>query len=485
MDFGAIVEHRADAECLLNARGVVLYANHAISRLLGRAAADLIGQNILDLVHAEDRPDVERRTAELLGCPGEYLHLLARVGDDRGGWRWVDATVTNLLDHQQVGALVVTLRDVTHERRLATTVANSEERLRLSTEAAELGAWNWDLQTNLVSWTFPHPLLDAQGGRSGTEPPDRLLPYVHPDDADLLNTRLEQAMIRGPLEARFRAAWPGAGTRWFAASGRVSYRGSRPARIVGTVRDITSTRHAWHADEIPLARSATGLVRRAVAPSGDGADAPGTRQAREEERRKLARELHDQMAQYITGLSLALEPLERSFETGTPGAVSVQTLRALVSRIAGEAHRLATGLRSPLLTELGLAAAVGEHVERWGSETGVAVDYLARNADDVELDERSTALYRIVQEALTNVARHARATRVSVILERRDGFLSAIIEDNGAGFDLYRVTRAREALSLGLLGMRERADALGGMVTIESTPGTGTTVFASVPVAES
>ncbi|MCX7682594.1 MAG: PAS domain S-box protein [Anaerolineae bacterium] len=204
----------------------------------------------------------------------------------------------------------------------------------------------------------------------------------------------------------------------------------------------------------------------------------------ETERGYIARELHDETGQALSSLLLGLSMLEQ--EAGNPRAVRarIASLKATVNGMLEDLHRLATDLRPVALDFLGLIPALEQYVETFSEQHGIPVEF-----ETVELDpedrlppEVETALYRIVQEALTNVIRHARATRVDVLLERRNDRVIVIVEDDGVGFD---VEAAKLSGRLGLLGMQERAEMLGGWLTIESTAGVGTAVFVEIPYAHS
>jgi len=201
-------------------------------------------------------------------------------------------------------------------------------------------------------------------------------------------------------------------------------------------------------------------------------------EVQEEERARIARELHDEAGQALTTLSVGLKLLER--QARHPAALRECTTEMLgtVDGVLEGLHRLAVDLRPAALDRLGLVAALRRHCQIVGEEHALAVQLEVVGLEQRLPGEIETALYRIVQEALTNVVRHAGATRVDVILEQRNGTLVALVEDNGRGFDR---DAARAEQQLGLLGMRERAEALGGTLTIETVPGHGTTLLVEVP----
>ena len=197
--------------------------------------------------------------------------------------------------------------------------------------------------------------------------------------------------------------------------------------------------------------------------------------AQELERRRLARELHDETGQALTSILLGLRTVEDA-RASDESKRAVDDLRELVLSTLHDVRRLAVELRPKALDDFGLEPALERLTTTFAEQTGIAVDYHARIPERLPT-EIETALYRIVQEALTNIVKHAQATRVSVVVARQRNSVKAVIEDDGVGF---AQETARED-GLGLLGMRERLQLVGGRFTIESEAGSGTTIVAEVP----
>lgn len=200
----------------------------------------------------------------------------------------------------------------------------------------------------------------------------------------------------------------------------------------------------------------------------------------DEERRRIARELHDETGQSLTALLVGLRVIEQ--QTGRPEVqAAARRLRKIASETVDNVGRLARGLHPSVLDDLGLLAAARRYVSDYAKTFGLAVDLRSEGVGTQQLPSLvQTTMYRILQEGLTNVARHARARAVTVELKLDDGVLSLLIRDDGVGFD-PAATRG-ETSGLGLHGMGERAKLLGGSLEISSVPGQGTTVRASVPV---
>ena len=205
--------------------------------------------------------------------------------------------------------------------------------------------------------------------------------------------------------------------------------------------------------------------------------------AQEDERKRVARELHDETSQSLASLMVGLKVLE-SADRLEEARGKAGELRSVVDDVLRGVHDLAWELRPSLLDSLGLAAAIQRSAEEYGERVGLRIDCQVADLDHHRRlpPEVETAVYRIVQEALTNVAKHAQATRASVVLRHRGDSLLAIVEDDGRGFDVEAVLGTAPAEKrLGLFGMSERAALLGGRFSIESAPGRGTTVFVEVP----
>jgi signal transduction histidine kinase len=202
-------------------------------------------------------------------------------------------------------------------------------------------------------------------------------------------------------------------------------------------------------------------------------------QVQENERRAIAQELHDEIGQALTGLKLSLEMLERRSPELLPESVkgAVSLSNDLISRV----RHLSLNLRPVALDDLGLVPALLWHFERYSGQTGVQVDFRHQDLDGRRFAQGiETAAYRIIQEALTNVARHAGTNMVEVRTWVDQSVLHLHIEDHGIGLDANVPGRMR---SSGLVGMHERASSLGGVLSIDSQPGRGTRLVAELPLS--
>ncbi len=247
----------------------------------------------------------------------------------------------------------------------------------------------------------------------------------------------------------------------------------------------------WANDEIgALSESFNAMTRSLARAEQERGERDAMRQnyirgviaAQEDERKRIARELHDSTSQSLTSLIVGLRNLESANDMDAMRA-QIKDIRQVANQTLEEVHQIAWQLRPTVLDDLGLNAALERYIRDFQVRYGIPVDFAVRNLSERLPREHETTLYRIVQEALTNIARHSKAQNASVLIEQRANptpRIRVIIEDNGVGFDPS--TKIMSEKSLGLHGIRERTQLLGGTLTIESQPGQGTSLFVEIPV---
>jgi signal transduction histidine kinase len=209
--------------------------------------------------------------------------------------------------------------------------------------------------------------------------------------------------------------------------------------------------------------------------------------SQEEERRRIARELHDQMGQNLTALNFGLKSLLVENVRSSRLRRQVQPLQELATQTARDLHRVAFQLRPAALDDLGLVKAIRSLTQAWSARCRIDVDLEAAQYEPVGISsEIETTVYRIIQEALNNVAKHSGARRVAVVLRRTADQVHAIVEDDGRGFDAGPASPSGNGSGrLGLLGIQERLGLVGGSLVIESAPGCGTTLIVRIPIPSS
>ncbi len=261
-------------------------------------------------------------------------------------------------------------------------------------------------------------------------------------------------------------------------------------KLIGSLKALSKDRLSFSEDRLPLIQSYANLAAVAiqntwligeVQTSNKQLHALSQRlmKAQEEERLHLSREIHDESGQFLSALTFQLDLLEREAGSLEIFNQRITELKHTTNKIQNNLHRLAVNLRPASLDHLGLETALQQYVQEFSHQYDIIVDFETIGMQGRRLNvEVETALFRVIQESLTNVALHAQATRVDMLLNIRNDRIIAIIEDDGIGFTPISPTIDRH---LGLFGMRERVEMLGGKLTIESSPGKGTAINVEVP----
>jgi two-component system sensor histidine kinase UhpB len=351
-------------------------------------------------------------------------------------------------------------------------LAASEERFQLAVSGATAGLWDWNPQSGEVYFS-PH-FKGIMGYADHELPNDSRahLDAIHPDDIGRVKQRLSMHLReRRPYDVEYRLRTKSGGFRWVQSRGQALWDDAgEPYRMVGWIMDITDRKR----DEEALRVSREELRRLSA----------HIQRIREEEKARIARELHDDLGQQLTALKMAVTLVEHKSSNRAAPSLSPGDLRsmyAMIDQLIDSVRRIAADLRPVMLDDLGLIPAI-----EW-----LASDFSARyqvkvirhiDVDAIEFNrECRIEVFRMVQEALTNVARHSGATEVVLDIVRRDPHCIVRVVDNGRGAAARDSRSGRH--SFGLIGMRERAALLGGEIQIRTAPGSGFQLTAILPLA--
>lgn len=429
-------------------------------------------------LHPDDRDRTMTYVQSYLASPsGEYRQEF-RLRHKDGSDRWIEAHASLVAepDGRRV-RLLGSHTDITERKQAEQALQESERRFRLVAEATNDVLWDWDLTTNQHWWS--PDASERFGYDPAVEPSiDAWSSRLHPDDRDAVLESLEQCMSATDSswcgEYRFRLADGSYG--YFMDRGHiVRDAGGKPIRMIGAMIDVTEPKRAYaELDE---------TYRRLQAISNQ------LQTVEANERRRLSRELHDEFGQLLTGLKYDLQSVHRGIAAQTPSSIQragERALRALETTdlLFARLRRIVRALRPPVLDELGLNDALQALASDLQAHTGILCSAaiegpeLRPGAEPVI----ETALYRIAQELLTNVARHSGATEASVVLTILADGCRLVIRDNGAGF---QPTATPPTDAMGLRGVRERAEIVGGEVAVCSAPGEGTAIAVRIPFVRS
>ncbi len=207
--------------------------------------------------------------------------------------------------------------------------------------------------------------------------------------------------------------------------------------------------------------------------------------AQEEERKTISRELHDDIAQTLMGINVHLATLKMEAAVNTKGLTrKIASTQRIVKKSVEIVHKFARKLRPAMLDDLGLIPALHTYIKDFTQRTGIPIGFSAFSGIEELASAKRTVVYRVIQSALTNVERHAHATRVKVSIQADGGIVCLEVKDDGKSFQVQNVMFAKKRKRLGLLGMRERVEMVGGSFSVESEPGRGTAIRARIPFSK-
>jgi PAS domain S-box-containing protein len=337
----------------------------------------------------------------------------------------------------------------------------SEERMTLAADAARVGMWIGDLAGKHIWVTDKcRELFGLQS--KGEVTYEDFVQRIHPEDRAARARAIEQAAKTGSAyTAEYRVLLPDGAVRWIVSRGRVEGSdSSQPIRMLGVCLDVSERREAESA-----ARELSGRLIH----------------AQEDERRRIARDLHDDLTQRLAILSVELELLGRVEPGGDAGA-EARRMAGQLREVSADVHKLAYQLHPAKLDQLGLVTTARSWCRDLSQQSGLTIDFSAEHVPPDLSPDVSLCLYRIIQESLHNVVRHSHSTAARVELVGEGDDLRLTVTDEGQGFDVHE---ARRTGGLGLLSMQERMRLLHGTMAVYSTPGHGASVEASVPLLRS
>jgi PAS domain S-box-containing protein len=515
--FRALFEKSWDGVVLLSPEGVVAYASPAITRIVGYEVGEYLGRNAFEFLHPDDKSSVRRIFIKMMSQDGSNITVRYRYRHKNGSWRWIECTATNLLAEPSVRAVVCNYRDITEKKEAEQALYESGERFRAMIEHS------WDgvlLLTSIGQILYAshstHRILGHVGDDLITQ---NAFALMHPEDSPKILEQFQILLTRQQetMTAEFRYQHKDGGWRWLECTGTNLLENLSVQALIINYRDITERKVSeaelrQARDEleqrvqertaelvetnayllrqiIERRRAETELQQRNYKLAQLFEEVQAGREqlqqlshrlveVQEHERRLIARELHDEVGQILTGLKMALELIKRlPPEAADAGFDEAQRQ---VSELLMRVRNLSLDLRPAMLDDLGLLPALLWHFDRYTAQTKVQVNFKHSGLDSRYAPELETAIYRIVQEALTNVARHSRVSEATVVLWTTSESIGVQIEDQGVGFGPESVMASGR--SSGLTGMRERAVLLGGKLTIESSGGSGTCVMAEMPL---
>ncbi len=498
--FRALVQNASDVITVLEADGTVRYESPAIQRVLGYRPDELVGENAFDYVHPDDREKAMDALAEAVKS-GESTPVEVRFSRKDGSWCHFEAIGSNLLEDPSVRGIVVNSRDVTERKRAEEKLRGAFDSLLALYEAGQI------LGSTLSSEEVVRSLLRIMRGVSGlaaavisAADEDGELRVWHADNLEALRPGVRHA----PEAVRARVlALENGERRLFRLPGTDPQPGDLTGlclplkireRVAGVLEAYGPERLAQN-DAIELlsslAAQAAGALENARLYE-ELADREHRLHelvgkvltAQEEERRRVAYEVHDGLAQTAAAALQLLHTFARRHPPASEKArTDLTRALGLVQATVSEARQVIADLRPTVLDDLGLSAAIRAQIDKLGGDR--QIDYEADIGEERLPESVEVALFRVTQEALNNAAKHAPSAPVRIELRRVDGRVRLRVRDRGPGFDPEKTPNGGgPGERVGLSSMRERVALLGGRLEVSSRPGEGTEVAAEVPLPE-
>jgi PAS domain S-box-containing protein len=445
--------------------GSIKLVNREWERILGWSLEEILRDtlDIFSLCYPD--PDYRRGVLKFLAeTPNTWAEFKTRTRDGRildTSWALVE-----LSD----GTVIGSGRDITATKRAEEALKRSEAYLAESQRLSHIGSWACDARTRqIIFWSSEHYRIFGFDPDSCPIKLAEVRERVHPEDRSIFDSiSNSMSFDKSDFAVDLRLILPDGSMKYVHSIGHpVLNEAGELVEFTGAVVDATDRKRA----EAELRRSVDQL--RALAAR--------VQDAREEERTRVAREIHDELGQALTSIKIDLSSLIHEFPPEPQQLKRIESISTIVDQTIKSIRRISTELRPGILDDLGLIAAVEWAAEEFEARTGTKCRLDLPDNDGAIDPDRATAVFRILQETLTNVARHAKATCVDVRLLKESAGVILEVHDNGKGATEEQLSAAE---SLGIRGMRERALLLGGELIIQGVPSQGTSIRVSIPLTD-
>jgi PAS domain S-box-containing protein len=463
----SVLKSVADIHILFDRDFRYVYVNEAAVRAIGRPREEILGRTLWELY-----PDI---IGTELDC---QYH---RAMDERilVAFDFHYLTIDNWWENRfypTPAGLSVFATDITERKRVEEQLRQSEERFRQMAESITEVFWMTNPDKNQILYVSPgYEKIWGRSRGSLYEQPITWLEAVHPDDRQRVERAVVAQQIPGGYDEEYRIIRPDESVRWIRDRAfPINDTEGRVYRVTGIAEDITERKLAEEKIR------ATSAQLRALSAR--------LQSAREEEGLRIAREIHDELGAALSSLRWDLEDIGEAIPESADRAdlqkrrEKIESMMRLIDTTINTVRRIASELRPIGLDALGLAEAIKFHARQFQERTGIIVECQCSSENSELGREQSTAIFRILQEALTNILRHAQGTKVNIQMKEENHEFALIISDNGRGITADEKSGQR---TLGLLGMRERAHLIGGRIDITGSDGKGTVVIVRIPISRS
>lgn len=472
--FQSLIENAQDLISVLDHQGIVRFSSPSIERILGYSQQEMVGRDAFEYIHENDVERIREIFEKIISKPGTVQTDEFRFKHKDGRWIYLEAIAKNLEESSDGPIVIVNSRDVTQRKKAIRKLQDQQYQLAEAQKIAKVGSWVWKPGEDDLVWS------DEMCRIFGVEPAkfdndyDTFISLVHPEDRHRFENVLEDTLEgKGAFSIEHRVIRRDEEQRRLLCRGHVvTDEDGEIMKMIGTGQDITQQK----AEEEKLREYSERLRNLSEK----------LERVREEERIRIARQVHDELGQMLTVLKMDVSmmrgEMQKKVTDETLEYFNTQAAKVLdrINVIIKSVQRITTELRPEVLDDLGLKEAIDWQASEFEKRTGIDVKFDSNfHKTDLLDDNKATTLFRIFQETLTNISRHADATKVKIELNRINGDLSLKVADNGIGI----TEEQKEASSsLGIIGIRERTKNIGGEVKIDGKRSEGTTIILQVPI---
>jgi PAS domain S-box-containing protein len=481
--------------------GTISYVNPQLGDITGYRLEDVKGKHFLEFIPENAKENVLEKWEEIKkGIPSKYETLIMKA-DKTPIYCLVSQSLVEGFDEILVSLKDITLRKIMEEalfksysemetrvkertaelekvnrelmneiaerKRMEESLQQSKASLNEAQRIAHLGNWDWNIQTDQLQWSDEIYRIFGLSPQQFGATYEAFLNSVHPEDRGFIDSAVHEALSGNkPYSIDHRIVLPDGTVRIVHEQAEVTFHETgKPIRMIGTVQDITDSKRA----EEELKESYEQLRKLSA----------HLQSVREEERTNIARDIHDDLGQALTALKIEVSMLANKLRPDNKFLDKAESIIKKIDDSIQSVKRICTELRPAILDHFGLSAAIEWNIEQFENQTGIKCD-VSLEPREIVLDQDLTiSIFRIFQEALTNVVRHADASAVWINLRLRDGKIMLEIRDNGKGIAEKHFLDSK---SFGIMGIRERVHFFGGNVKISSTKDKGTAIMVSIPL---
>ncbi|MEO6722310.1 MAG: PAS domain S-box protein [Ferruginibacter sp.] len=462
--FKSLVQEGGDMMAILDDKGNYNYVSSSSEAILGISPEEFFGKNVFDFIHHEDRERVHDSFAQLQDIKTMKVAPFRFLNKD-GNYLWLETVITNLKDEPAVNGIVVNSRDITDRLSASQKIAESEKQYAYLIQNLPIAFYTCDEYGRIVSYNKAAATLWGREPRIGKDLWFGALQIYRPDGTEMAPEESPAA-----IALRRKKSVPGMEIMLKRPDGATYSVLHYPSPLFNSAGELTGAMNVL----IDITERKNMYAKLVKTEMDIRNFAKQQNNLLEDERSRIAREIHDEFGQQLAGIKMSLSTLVRSYQHDKQAVDVVKSMVSEVDNTMQSLRKFATELRPGILDTLGLITSIEWLIEEFESKTGIKSRVHVNVRDHKFEKALSTCFFRICQEALTNILKHAQATEITVQITQPDDKLKLTIEDNGKGIVTEKLDNP---FSMGILGMRERANLIGAKLSITSEPNAGTMII--------